>query len=163
MYGANHGPTHEALPTGCLLDGWLLRAAVTCAVSLALVLAQPVASLAWLAGAHATIEQIVLHETALEHGHAHHHGGHRHGEQYTSPMPHSPPEHSGAELTSVGLSLVLSPAAASAGSYHDVLQGSLTAPPHVVPTTNLWHLDPSMDILFQQHFPPVPHRPPIFS
>jgi hypothetical protein len=60
--------------------GHLLWVVAAYALVLIVVLAQPVASLAWLGGAHATIEQVILHEEAIEHGHYHHHGALQHHE-----------------------------------------------------------------------------------
>ncbi len=51
-----------------------LGSAAAYALALFVVVAQPVASLAWLGGAHATPEQAALHEEAVEAGHTHHHG-----------------------------------------------------------------------------------------
>src|SRR5918998_3200080 len=51
-----------------------LGAAAACVLALFVVVAQPVASLAWLGGAHATPEQAALHDEAVEAGLPHHHG-----------------------------------------------------------------------------------------
>ena len=72
-------------PHKCLFfDGRLLWVGAAYALVLIVVLAQPAASLAWLGGAHATIEQATLHEEATEHGHYRHHGALKHHEHRPS-------------------------------------------------------------------------------
>src|SRR3712207_629048 len=65
-------------------DGRLLWVVTAHSLVLIVVLAQPVASFAWLGEAHATIEQAALHESAVEHGHYHHHGALQHHEHLPS-------------------------------------------------------------------------------
>src|SRR3712207_5927252 len=99
------GP-HQSPANRCL-DDRLLGSATRCVLALMLVLAPPVASFAWLAGAHATIEQVALHEVSLQHEHTDHHGTHQHWEPR-------------AGSNSAGL--VISASAASAGVPQDGLQ-----------------------------------------
>src|SRR3712207_7268133 len=57
----------RSFPNLLFFDGRrLLRGAMAHALMLIVVLAQPVASLAWLGGVHATIEQATLHEEAVD-------------------------------------------------------------------------------------------------
>src|SRR3712207_8883749 len=73
-------PSHKCL----YFNGRPLWVVAAYTLVLIVVLAQPLASLAWLGGAHATIEQATLHEEATEHGHYHHHGALKHHEQRPS-------------------------------------------------------------------------------
>ena len=73
--------SHTRLP----FDGrplWVVAAQAL--LVLIVALAQLVALLAWLGGAHATMEQITLHEEAVERGHYHHHGALQHYEHQLS-------------------------------------------------------------------------------
>ena len=144
-----------ARPGACLaddpLDGRLPGTALRCVLALMLVLAPPVASLAWLAGAHATIEQVAFHEESLEHEHVDHHGTHRHG---VHEEPHAEPGSAG---------FVLSPSAASAGPSQDVLQGALARSPDESPPDGAQRLVSPNDLPPPQNFPLGPHRPPIPS
>jgi hypothetical protein len=160
MYAAALLTAPEALPMGSLLRDWLSRVAVVCAVVLSL--APPAASVAWLMGGHATIEQVVQHESALEHGHADHHGSYAAGDVH-APQPGAPAQHGSEEPDAVGLSLELSPAAASASLYHDAFQGGLVEPPDIRTTAEAWRLRSSAEISLRQHFPPILHRPPVVS
>src|SRR4028119_2310290 len=73
---AYHGPRliaglfHIRPPVGAPQLG----AVAACALALFVAVAQPVASLAWLGGAHATLAPAALREEAVEHGYAPHHG-----------------------------------------------------------------------------------------
>lgn len=55
-------------------DAGQLWAVAAYVLALFVVVAQPVASLAWLDGEHATLEQTALHEAAVDLGNHHHHG-----------------------------------------------------------------------------------------
>lgn len=137
-----------------------MGAVAACVLALFVAVAQPVASLAWLGGAHATLEQATLHEAAVEHEYTHHHGASaRHADppQGLDEMSaHYPVSALGPEFAS---------AAPHAGSFQDLLQTLLQAmlvvlpdapPPGEAPrSTSL------ADELPSQHSPPVPHKPPI--
>jgi hypothetical protein len=133
---------------------WALAAHV---LALFLVLAQPVASLAWLGGTHATLEQTVLHEAALEHGHYHHHGAPGHHE-------HQPEDRDGKTGTRLSQGTVgpeFTPAAPLAAPFQDLLKAALTVVTKApVPDGPLRHAAQA-GVVPSQHSPPVPHRPPI--
>ena len=141
-------------------DGRLLCVGAAYALVLIVVLAQPVASIAWLGGAHATIEQATLHEEATEHGHYRHHGALKHHEHRSS---------GGAGKTDAQFSRtthgpVFASAATYSGPFQDLLQAALTAlsdapspEPHPTRCAAL------AVVILCQHSPPIPHRPPIFS
>ena len=130
-------------------------------LALVVVVSQPVASLAWLGGMHATLEQAALHQAAVAHGHNHHHGALEHHEHQ--------PEHRD-DKTDVHFSRsILGPEVASAapyaGSFQDLLQTLLQAMLAVLadapsPGEQQRHASPSKD-LSSQHSPSVPHKPPI--
>src|SRR5918997_4989292 len=112
---AYHGPRliaepfHIRPPVGAPQLG----AATACVLALFVIVAQPVASLAWLGGAHATPEQAALHEEAVEAGLPHHHGesGHR---------THEPPRGDGeadAHVPRLALGQDFASAAAQAGPF----------------------------------------------
>jgi hypothetical protein len=148
-------PFHKCL----FFDGRPLWVAAAYTLVLILILAQPVASLAWLGGAHATIEQAILHEVATEHGHYHHHGASQHHEHRQS---------GGAGKTVLRFSqTVLGPVYASAathsGPFQDLLQATLTIPPDAPSPDDPLRCAPLAQVVLCQHSPPVPHRPPIFS
>src|SRR4028119_1697025 len=84
---AYHGPRLIAEPFHIrpFFGARRLGAAAAYALALFVVVAQPVASLAWLGGAHATLGQAALHEEAVEHGYTHHHGESAH-------HAHNPPQ-----------------------------------------------------------------------
>jgi hypothetical protein len=115
------------------------------ALVLAVALAQPVASWAWMSGAHVTFEQIALHEEAVAQGHADHHDGHAHGHHASSEAlgPVFAPDHP--------------------GSYQDVLHGALVRRPDLLSRGGGYRLDPHDDLSPAQNVPAVPHRPPITS
>lgn len=126
---------------GCSVDGRPWAAAV-CALALAVMLAQPVASWAWVSGAHVTVEQVALHEEAVAHGHADHHADHH----------HDSPE---------ALGPVFGPGPDHMGPYQDVLNGALVGRPGLLSRVGEYRLDSLDDLSPLQNFPPVPHRPPI--
>jgi hypothetical protein len=144
-----------------LFDGRPLGAMAAHVLALFVILSQPVASLAWLGGAHATLEQAALHEAAVAHGHNHHHGALEHNE-------HQPEQRD--DKTDVQFSRsILGPEFASAapyvGLFQDLLQTLLQAMLAVLPDARSSdeqsrRASLAMD-LPSQHSPSVPHRPPI--
>jgi hypothetical protein len=130
-------------------------------LALFVMVSQPVASLAWLGGMHATLEQAALHEAAVAHGHNHHHGALEHHKHQ--------PEHRD-DNTNVHFSRsILGPefvsAAPYAGPFQDLLQTLFQAMLVVLadtpsPGAQLHHTSPAKE-LPSQHSPSVPHRPPI--
>jgi hypothetical protein len=139
--------------------GHLLWVVAAYALVLIVVLAQPVASLAWLGGAHATIEQVTLHEEAIEHGHYHHHGALQHHEH----RPSGGAGKTDTQFSSTALGPVYASAAFYTGPFHDLLQATLTMPPGAPSPDNLPRCASLAEAVLCQHSPPVPHRPPIFS
>jgi hypothetical protein len=138
-----------------------LGAVAACVLALFVVVAQPVASLAWLGGAHATPEQAALHEAAVEAGHTHHHGasGHRAYE------PSQGEDEAAAHLPRTAHGPEFASAAPHAGPFQDLLQTLLQGMLAMAPDTPSPG-DPSggaslAEDLPAQHSPPVPHRPPI--
>jgi hypothetical protein len=131
-------------------------------LALIVVVSQPVASLAWLGGMHATLEQAALHQAAVEDGHNHHHGALEHHK-------HQHDEHR-ADNTDVHFSRsILGPefvsAAPYAGPFQDLLQTLFQAMLVVLaetpsPGAQLHHTSTAKE-LPSQHSPSVPHRPPI--
>jgi hypothetical protein len=130
-------------------------------LALVVVVSQPIASLAWLGGMHATLEQAALHEAAVAHGHNHHHGALEHHE-------HPPLERD--DTTEVHFSRsILGPEFASAAPYagplQDLLQTLLQAMLAVLAATPSPGEQPRHASLAEdvssQHSPSVPHRPPI--
>ena len=144
----------------CLcFDGQLLSVVTWHALMLVVILAQPVASLAWLGGAHATIEQATLHEEAVEHGHYHHHDVLQHHEHQRT---------GGAGKTDVQFSRtvpgpVFASAATYTGPFQDLLQATLTMPPDALSPDKVPRFALLAEVVLCQYSPPVPHRPPIFS
>jgi hypothetical protein len=145
----------------CLcFDGQLLSVVTWHALVLVVIFAQPVASLAWLGGAHATIEQATLHEEAVEHGHYHHHHG---------APPHHEHQPSGgvaktdAQFSRTVLGAVFGSAATYTGPFQDLLQAALPMPPDAPSADNPPRCASLAEVVLCQHWPPVPHRPPIFS
>ena len=131
-------------------------------LALIMVVAQPIASFAWLGGVDATLEQAALHQAAVEHGDYHHHGTLEHHE-------HQPPHTD--DKTDVHFSRsILGPefpsAAPYAGSFQDLLQTllqvTLSVPPGVLWPDDSPHSAALSEDVPSQHSPPVPHRPPIF-
>ena len=160
---AYHGPKlidglfHIRPPVGAPQLG----AVAACVLALFVAAAQPVASLAWLGGAHATVEQAALHEEAVEAGLPHHHGESGH-------HAHDPPQgdaEASARYPVSALGPEFASAATHAGPFQDLLQtllqGMLIAPPDA-PSPVEAPLGVSLaEGLTSQHSPPVPHRPPI--
>jgi hypothetical protein len=145
-------------PKRLFFDGRLLCVAAAHALMLIVVLAQPGALLAWLGGAHATIEQAALHEEAVEHGHYHHHGALRHHEH----QPSGGAGKTDARFSRIALGPVFASAATYAGPLQDLLQATLTMSPNASPPDNLPRCTSLAEVVLCQHSPPVPHRPPIF-
>jgi hypothetical protein len=145
-------PLFDARPLGVMAAHLL---------ALLVVVSQPIASLAWLGGMHATLDQAALHQAAVEHGHNHHHGALEHHNHQ--------PEHKD-DTTDVHFSRsLLGPQFASAvpyaGTFQDLLQTIFQAMLVVLADTPSPG-DPSRgaslaEDLPSQHSPPVPHRPPI--
>jgi hypothetical protein len=137
-----------------------LGALAACVLALFVAVAQPVASLAWLGGAHATPEQAALHEEAIEHGYTHHHGASGH-------HAHGPPrgdDETIAHVPQTALGQDLASAATHAGPFQDLLQTLLQAMLVAPPDAHSPGEAPSgvslAEDLKSQHSPPVPHRPP---
>jgi hypothetical protein len=132
-----------------------------CVLALFVAVAQPVASLAWLGGAHATVEQAALHEEAVEHGYTHHHGASAH-------HAHKPPrgdDETDAHVPRPALEQDFASAVPHAGPFQDLLQtllqAMLVAPPDA-PSPDAAPIGASLaEGLTSQHTPPVLHRPPI--
>jgi len=160
---AYHGPKliarlfHIRPPVGAPQLG----AVAACVLALFVAVAQPVASLAWLGGAHATLEQAALHEAAAEHGYTHHHGASAH-------QAHKPPrgdDETDLHVPRPALEQDFASAVTHAGPFQDLLQtllqAMLVAPPDA-PSPDAAPNGPSLaEGLTPQHSPPVPHRPPI--
>jgi hypothetical protein len=148
--------SHKRLP----FDGRLLWVVAAQALLVLIVaLAQLVALLAWLGGAHATMEQITLHEEAVERGHYHHHGALQHYE-------HQPSGSTGkmdTQYSQTALGPIFAPAATYVGPFQELLQATLTMPPDAPSPDNPLRHTSLAEFALCQHTPPVPHRPPIFS
>jgi hypothetical protein len=142
-------------------DARRLGAVAACVLALLVIVAQPVASLAWLGGAHTTPEQAALHEAAVEHGHAHHHGASAH---HAHDAPQGDAETS-ARYPVSALGPEFTSAAPHAGPFQDLLQTLLQAMLAVLPDAPPPGEAPRgaslVEDLPSQHSPPVPHRPPI--
>jgi hypothetical protein len=130
-------------------------------LALFVVVSQPVASLAWLGGMHATLEQAALHEAAVEHAHNHHHGAlehhdHQHEHKDDTTDVHFSRSILGPEVAS---------AAPYAGSLQDLLQTLFQAMLAVLADTPSPGEQPRQasptKALPSQHSPSVPHRPPM--
>jgi hypothetical protein len=138
-----------------------LGAVAACVLALLVIVAQPVASLAWLGGAHATLEQSALHEAAVEHGYTHHHGA-------SARHAHDPPQ-GDDELDARYLVSTLGPEFASAAPHagpfqyllQTLLQVMLVVLPDAPPPGEAPRGASLAEDLPSQHSPPVPHRPPI--
>jgi hypothetical protein len=144
-----------------LSDARPLGAMAAHVLALFVVISQPVASLAWLGGMHATLEQAALHEAAVAQGHNHHHGALEHHE-------HLPVERD--DKTDVHFSRsILEPEFASAtpyaGTFQDLLQTLFQATLAVLADTpspgEQQRQATAAKDLPSQHSPSVPHRPPI--
>jgi hypothetical protein len=140
-------------------DGRLLWVVAAHALVLIVVLAQPVASLAWLGGAHATIEHAALHEEAVEHGDYRHHGAPQHHEH----QPNGGAGKTDTQFSRIALGPVFASAATYAGPFQDLLQAALTMPPDAPSPDNPPRCASLAEVVLCQHSPLVPHRPPIFS
>jgi hypothetical protein len=142
-----------------LVDDQSLWVVTAYALVLVVVLAQPVASLAWLGGVHATIEQASLHEEATKHGHYHHHGTPQHHDH----QPGSGAGKTDVQVSRTALGLVYASAAIYSGPFHDLLQAALTTPPDAPSPDSPPRCTSLAEVVLYQYSPPVPHRPPIFS
>jgi hypothetical protein len=136
----------------CSVGARLWGAAAVYALALAVALAQLVASWAWVSGAHVTVEQVVLHEEAVAHGHADHHSGHADGHD---------DHHGGHHASSEALGPVFGPASDHSGPYPDVLHGALVGRPDLLSRGGGYRLAPHDGLPLVQNFPAIPHRPPI--
>ena len=130
-------------------------------LALIVVVAQPVASFAWLGGAHATLEQAALHEAAVEQGDYHHHGTLEHHEHQPMHTDYTTDVHFSRSILGPGFAS----AAPYSGPSQDLLQTLFQAMLVVLadtpsPGEQLRHGSPAKDLL-SQHSPSVPHRPPI--
>jgi hypothetical protein len=158
---------------GPRLLGWLfhirpvlgarrLRTAAAYALALFVAVAQPVAFLAWLGGAHATPEQAALHEAAVEHGHTRHHGAPGHHAHDELPRRKGATE---AHFLRSTIGSEFASAAPHAGPFHDLhqtlLQAMLVRPPDAPSPGEAPRAASFVEALLSQHSPPVPHRPPI--
>jgi hypothetical protein len=151
-------PTHKLLP----FDTQPLRVASAQVLALIVVLAQPVASLAWLGGTHVTLEQTALHEAAIDLGDYRHHGA-------PAGLPghheHQPGDRDGETDTRLAPQVTAGPefipAAPHAASFQDLLQAALTVVPKApMPDAPPRYATPA-GVVPSQHSPPVPQRPPI--
>jgi hypothetical protein len=145
-------PLFDARPLGVMAAHLL---------ALLVVVSQPIASLAWFGGMHATLEQATLHEAAVEHGHNHHHGTLTHHEH----QPMHTEDKTDVHFSRSILGPQFASAAPYAGTFQDLLQTIFQAMLVVLADTPSPG-DPSRgaslaEDLPSQHSPPVPHRPPI--
>jgi hypothetical protein len=130
-------------------------------LALVVVVSQPVASLAWLGGMHATLEQAALHQAAVEDGHNHHHGALEHHEH----QPRHRDDKTDVHFSRSILGSDFASAAPYAGTFQDLLLTIFQATLAVLaetpsPGAQPRHGSPAKD-LPSQHSPSVPHRPPI--
>ena len=114
-----------------------MRAATAHVLALMVVLAQPVASLVWLDGVHATLEQAALHEAAARDG------------------------KTDSRLSQVTAGPEFAPAVPHAESFQNLLHGALTVAPKAPMPDGPPRYAPLAGVVPSQHSPPVPHRPPI--
>jgi hypothetical protein len=145
-------PLFEARPLGVMAAHLL---------ALLVVVSQPIATLAWFEGMHATLDQAALHEAAVANGHNHHHGTldhHEHQPMHTDDKTdvHFSPSILGSDFAS---------AAPYAGLFQDLLHTIFQAMLAVLeetpsPGEQPRQASPAKD-LPSQHSPSVPHRPPI--
>ena len=130
-------------------------------LALVVIVSQPVASLTWLGGMHATLEQAALHQAAVAHGHNHHHGA--------LEQPEHQPQHTDDKTDSHFSRSILGPEFASAapyaGTFQDLLQTLFQAMLAVLthtPSPGEQSRHTSLaESISSQHSPSVPHRPPI--
>jgi hypothetical protein len=144
-----------------LSDARPLGAAAAYVLALLVVVSQPVASLAWLGGMHATLEQAALHEAAVAHGHNYHHGASEHYEHQSMHKDDTADLHVSRSI----LGPEYASASPYAGTFQDLLQTLFQAMLVVLADTPSPG-DPSRgaslaEDLPSQHSPSVPHRPPI--
>jgi hypothetical protein len=144
-----------------LSDARLLGAMAAHVLALFVVVAQPVASLAWLGGMHATPDQAALHQAAVAHGHYHHHGALEHHEHQRGHTDDNTDVHFSRSI--LGQEFVS--ATPYVGTFQGLLQTLLQAMLAVLaetpsPGEQQRHGSPVKD-LSSQHSPSVPHRPPI--
>src|ERR687889_759070 len=130
-------------------------------LALCVVLSQPVASLAWLGGAHATLEQAAVHQAAVDHGHNHHHGTLEHHDH----QPMHTDDQTDVHFSRSILGPEFASAAPYAGSFQNFLQTLFQAMLSVLadtpsPGEQPHQASPAED-LPSQHSPSVPHKPPI--
>ena len=130
-------------------------------LALCVVLSQPVASLAWLGGAHANLEQAAVHQAAVDHGHNHHHGTLEHHDH----QPMHTDDQTDVHFSRSILGPEFASAAPYAGSLQDLLQTLFQAMLSVLadtpsPGEQPRHGSPAKDFT-SQHSPSVPHWPPI--
>jgi hypothetical protein len=144
-----------------LSDARPLGAVAAYVLALFFVVSQPVASLAWLGGMHATLDQAALHQAAIAHGHNHHHGALEHHEH----QPEYRDEKTDVHFSRSILGSDFASAAPYAGPFQDLLQTLFQAMLAVLadtpsPDAQPHHTSPAKE-LPSQHSPSVPHRPPI--
>ncbi|HEX2742125.1 MAG TPA: hypothetical protein VHM69_16915 [Rubrobacter sp.] len=130
-------------------------AAAAHVLALTVILAQPVASLAWLGGTHATPEQAALHEAAVEHGHYYHHGAPRHDVHYPGDGK------TDTQFSQVKAGPEFTTAASHAAPFQDLLRATLAGAPKAPMPDDLLRYAPPAGGAPSQYSPPVPHRPPI--
>jgi hypothetical protein len=133
----------------------------TYVLALFVVLAQPVASLAWSGGAHATLEQAALHEAAVDLGNFHHHHGAPGGASESHDQPPDRDGETDTQMSQVKVGPEFAPAAPHAASFQDLLQAALLLAPEASIPDAPPRYAPSAGVVPSQHTPPVPHRPPI--
>ena len=137
-----------------------LGTVAACVLALFVVVAQPVASLAWLGGAHATPGQAALHDEAVEAGLPHHGESGHHAQE-----PSRGDGETEAHVPRPALGPDFASAAPHAGPFQDLLQTLSQGIVAMAPDTPSPG-DPAggaslAENLPSQHSPPVPHRPPI--
>jgi hypothetical protein len=144
-----------------LFDARRLGAVTAHVLALFIVAAQPVASLAWLGGMHATLDQAALHQAAVAHGHNHHHGALKHHEHQPGHTDHKTDIHFSRPI--LGSEFVS--ATPYAGTFQGLLQTLLQAMLAVLADTPSPGEQPRrgspVKDLSSQHSPSVQHRPPI--
>jgi len=138
-----------------------IGAVATHVLALIVVVSQPVASLAWLGGAHATLEHAALHQAAVAHGHNHHHGTLEHHEHQPMHRDNKTDVHFSRSI--LGPEFVA--ATPYAVTFQDFLQTLFQAMLAVLADTPSPGEQPRQAPLAKdlptQHSPAVPHRPPI--
>jgi hypothetical protein len=145
-------PLFDARPLGVMAAHLL---------ALLVVVSQPIASLAWFGGTHATLDQAALHEAAVANGHNHHHGTLAHHEHQPMHTDDKTDVHFSRSIPGQDFAS----AAPYAGLFQDLLQTLFQAMLAVLgdtpsPGEQPRQPSPAKD-LPSQHSPSVPHRPPI--